>query len=90
MEIILMLATVISPVVLAIIELLKRTVNLPKRFLPLIAVGVGLIVGGLSFPFTDLDLAMRLWAGGLAGLSATGLFEISKNREGSTFDKHDE
>ncbi|TSB46526.1 holin [Alkalicoccobacillus porphyridii] len=80
MEIILILASIISPVVLALVELVKRTVQVPKRFLPLSAVIIGLIVGGLSYPFTDLDLGMRLWAGGLAGLSATGLFELSKKR----------
>ena len=90
MEIILMLATIISPIVLAVIELIKRTINVPKRFLPLLAVAVGLIVGGASFPFTDLDIAMRLWAGGLAGLSATGLFELTKNREGNSLDKRNE
>ena len=85
-----MLATLISPVVLALVELVKRTVNLPKKYLPLLALALGLFVGGLSFPLTDLDLAMRLWAGGLAGLSATGLFELSKNREGTTFDRRKE
>ncbi|MDQ0205830.1 holin [Alkalicoccobacillus murimartini] len=90
MEIILMLATLISPVVLALVELVKRTVNLPKKYLPLLALALGLFVGGLSFPLTDLDLATRLWAGGLAGLSATGLFELSKNREGTTFDRRKE
>ena len=81
MEIILMLATILSPVVLALVELVKRTITLPKRYLPFIAVIIGLSIGGLSFPFTDLELSMRLWAGGLAGLSATGLFELGKRRK---------
>ncbi|MEK4564776.1 holin [Alkalihalobacillus sp. FSL R5-0424] len=90
MEIILILATIISPIVLALIELVKRTIQIPKRFIPLLAVVVGLVVGALSYPFSDLALSMRLWAGTLAGLSATGLFEISKSREGLSFTKKDE
>ena len=31
-----------------------------------------------SISFTDLELVLRLWSGGLAGLTATGLFEIGK------------
>lgn len=82
-----MLATIISPVVLALVELVKRTLAVPKRYLPVIAVLIGLIVGGLSFPFTELEIAMRLWAGGLAGLSATGLFELGKRHKDESEDQ---
>ncbi|SEQ11509.1 hypothetical protein SAMN04487883_10344 [Bacillus licheniformis] len=41
---------------------------------------IGLLIGAAAYPFTDLELVLRLWSGGLAGLTATGLFEIGKNR----------
>lgn len=84
METILIFATIISPVILALVELVKITVNVPRNIVPLLALIVGLMVGAISYPFTDLDLTLRLWAGGLSGLAATGLFEIGNQREGKT------
>lgn len=84
MEAVLLFATVISPVILALVELIKRSVSFPKNYVPAVAFAVGLIVGVVAFPFTDLSLSLRLWAGGLAALAATGLFEVGNNREGMT------
>ncbi|WP_430052224.1 holin [Paenibacillus phoenicis] len=78
-------ASVLSVFVLALVQLVKTTVNLPKNIVPLIGVVIGILVGAAASPFTDLDLVLRLWAGGVAGLSATGLFELGFNRrEGNT------
>ena len=84
MEAVLLFATVISPVILALVELIKRSVSFPKNYVPAVAFVVGLLVGVVAFPFTDLSVSLRLWAGGLAALAATGLFEIGNNREGMT------
>ncbi|MCP3025429.1 holin [Halobacillus sp. A5] len=86
METVLLFASVILPIVSALIQVMKKSVNLPKNYLPLISIVIGLLVGGLAFPFTDLDLTMRLWAGLFAGLSNVGVFELVKKREGSTKD----
>jgi hypothetical protein len=80
-------ASVLAVFVLALIQLVKRTVNLPNNVLPLVGVVIGLLIGVVGYPFTTLDLTLRLWAGGLAGLSSTGLFELAfSNRAGSTKD----
>lgn len=80
-------ASVLAVFVLALVQLVKTTVNLPKNIVPLIGVMIGILVGAAASPFTDLDLVLRLWAGGLAGLSATGLFELGlNNRQGNTKD----
>ncbi|MCL6458870.1 MAG: holin [Gorillibacterium sp.] len=80
-------ATIIAGFVIALVQVVKVTVNVPKNLIPLIGLAIGLLVGLVAYPFTDLDTALRLWAGGLAGLSATGLFELAFNkREGSTKD----
>lgn len=85
MEQVLIFATIILPIVTALVELVKRTISLPKNILPLISLLVGLVIGAAAYPFSDLDLVMRLWAGGFAGLAATGLFELAINkREGNT------
>lgn len=75
---VLIFGTVISPIILAFVQLIKNTLNVPKNIIPLVALIVGLLVGVATHPFTDLDLYLRLWAGALSGLSATGLFELMK------------
>lgn len=78
MDAIFVLGGVISGVVYALVELLKYIDIMPKRFLPLAGVAIGVIAGYLSYPFSDLDTVMRLWAGLVAGLGATGFFELIK------------
>ena len=78
-------ASVLAVFVLAAVELVKRTVTLPSNIVPFVGLVIGLIIGAAAYPFTDLALVLRLWAGGLAGLSATGLFELAfSKREGTT------
>lgn len=78
-------ATLISVFVLALVQLVKNTVNVPKNLLPWIGLIIGLLIGWAAYPFSDLELTLRLWGGGLAGLSATGLFElVLSNRPGGT------
>lgn len=84
METVLVLATVILPILLAVVELIKRTVNIQKNFIPVIALVIGLFIGAAATPFTDLDFVLRLWAGAFAGLASTGLFELGNDRPGST------
>ncbi len=77
-------ASVLVVFVLAGVQLVKQTVNVPKNIMPLIGLAIGLVIGFVSVPFTDLNLTLRLWAGGLAGLSATGLFELAFNKRSGT------
>ncbi|KAB8126890.1 holin [Gracilibacillus oryzae] len=85
MEEVMIFATVILPIVTALMEGVKRSVDFPKNIVPLVSLVVGLLIGAAAEPFTDLDLVLRLWAGGFAGLAATGLFELTFNKRiGST------
>lgn len=78
-------ASVLSVFVLALVQLVKVTVDIPKNWIPFIGLVIGMLVGAAAYPFTDMGLVLRLWAGGLAGLSATGLFELAFNqRDGNT------
>lgn len=78
MEEILILATAISLVVGGIIEAIKRASNVNKRFLPIMAMAVGILVGAAAY-FLDAEIGTRMWAGGIAGLMSVGLFETGKN-----------
>ncbi|MFD1176889.1 holin [Paenibacillus puldeungensis] len=78
-------ASVLSVFVLALVQLVKVTVEIPKNWIPFIGLVIGMLVGAAAYPFTDMALVLRLWAGGLAGLSATGLFELAFNQhDGNT------
>jgi hypothetical protein len=78
-------ASVLVVIVIALVQGVKVSVNVPKNAVPVIGLVIGLLVGAAAAPFTDLDLVLRFWAGGLAGLSATGLFELGFNkREGTS------
>ncbi|GKV64667.1 MULTISPECIES: holin [unclassified Sporosarcina] len=81
---VLIFATVLAPIILALVQLVKKTVNIKNNLVSLIAFAVGLFVGVVAAPFTDLDIVLRLWAGGLAGLAATGLFELMDNQDGES------
>lgn len=80
-------ASVLAVFVMSIVQLVKTTLNLNKNIVPIVGVVVGLLIGAAAYPFTDMDIVLRLWSGGLAGLSATGLFELAFNkRDGNTKD----
>ena len=81
---VLIFATILAPIILAVVQLFKKSFNIKNNLIPLIAFAVGLFIGFAASPFTDLDLVLRLWAGGLAGLSATGLFELMDNQSGTS------
>ncbi|GIN93035.1 hypothetical protein J6TS1_46390 [Siminovitchia terrae] len=42
---------------------------------------LGLFIGAIATPFTELDLVYRLWSGAFPGLSAVGLFEVGSQKK---------
>jgi Bacteriophage A118-like holin, Hol118 len=78
MEEVMLFATVVSPIVIALVQLVKKTAPVSKRYAPLISLLIGLVVGAIAWPFTELDTVLRLWAGGFAGLAGSGLFSLGK------------
>ncbi|MDO6448073.1 holin [Oceanobacillus profundus] len=84
MEQVLIFATVLLPIVTALVEGIKKSISMPVNVIPIISLIIGLAIGSAAYPFTEMDLVLRLWAGGFAGLAGTGLFELVKQREGTT------
>ncbi|MFL6977009.1 holin [Bacillus inaquosorum] len=84
MQDVLIFATVLAPILTALVQLVKKTVKLSTNVIPALSFVIGIGLGAVAYPFTDLDLVLRLWAGGFAGLAATGLFELGAKREGTT------
>lgn len=78
-------ASMLAIFVLALVQLVKKSIKLPRNAVPVVGFVIGLLTGAAAYPFTELDVVLRLWAGGLAGLSATGLFElVFQQRTGMT------
>ncbi|PAF38464.1 holin [Terribacillus saccharophilus] len=78
MEEVMTFASIISPIVIALVQLIKKTVTVNNRYLPLISFLIGFLIGFLAWPFTEVDVVLRLWAGGFAGLAASGLYSLGK------------
>lgn len=81
---VMLFASVLAAIVLAFLQLVKATVSIPKNFIPIIGLVIGLLVGYFGYIFTDLETVPRLWAGAFAGLASTGIFELVKNNPGQT------
>ncbi|KQU19220.1 holin [Bacillus sp. Leaf13] len=84
MQQVLIFTTILAPIVAAVVQVVKQTVNLPNNALPILSLVIGLGVGSVAFPFTDMDIVLRLWAGAFAGLGGTGLYELIAKREGTS------
>ena len=79
---ILAMATVIAPITGGVVQAVKKAVNLNKRYIPLVAMILGMALGAFAY-FMDAEIGLRVWAGGISGLAATGLFELGKNVKGA-------
>ena len=78
----LVIAASITILVTAFIEVVKRTSNIPARFLPITSIVVGIFVAVIVVPFADYDYYTMVIAGAIAGLSACGLFDLTKVAKG--------
>lgn len=74
----LVIAASIAIFVAAAIEVVKRTTNIPTRYLPITSIVVGIFVAIVITPFSEYDYYTMVVAGAVAGLSACGLFDLTK------------
>ena len=76
---ILAMATAIAAVTNGVVHAIKRTKLIPKRYLPVVAIVTGVLLGASAL-FIEMSMVERLWAGGISGLASVGLFELGKNQ----------
>ncbi|WP_088810468.1 MULTISPECIES: holin [unclassified Listeria] len=68
----------------AIVQVVKSTNKIPRHYLPLVSLMIGITVGGLATLIPGAgSISVMLWSGGLAGLGGTGLFEQFTKRDGN-------
>lgn len=82
METIIIFAGVISVLTVALVQLIKKTTTVPDKLMPLVSLVIGLLVGAIALVVpeitADLSVGGHLLAGGISGLSASGLYDIAK------------
>lgn len=73
---VLVFASAFAPIVTAVVQAIKTALNIPSRYIPLVALFIGVLMGAGIQPLVQLDFVHCLWAGGISGLSSVGLFEL--------------
>lgn len=71
-------AAAMTPVILIFVQAIK-TVDLDKRWLPFISIGLGIAVGIVFALASGADLFLYGLAGFLSGASASGLYDSIKS-----------
>ncbi|WP_324730225.1 hypothetical protein VO178_09370 [Lysinibacillus fusiformis] len=79
-----MIAMVMVAIVLAVAEVLKKTFNLNTQYMPITSVVIGFFIGLVLWPLSEYPVYVMLMSGFIAGLTASGTFDLLKTvkREG--------
>ena len=73
-----LVAITLVAIVTAVVEVLKRTFNIPKRYLPIVSIAVGILIAVIMWPLSEYELYYMLVVGLIAGLAASGTFDALK------------
>lgn len=81
------LASALAVIVPLAIGAVKSAFNIPNNVIPLVAILLGAVLGGLSLPlFPQVSVFMLIWAGAIAGAGGVGVREVVTQREGYSKD----
>lgn len=79
MENILAAASVIGAIVVGATQMIKQT-PINNKWLPFLNVLLGVVIGiGWAYSFTQSEVLIYAWAGGLAGMAAGGFYDLKSN-----------
>ena len=76
-----MVAVILAPITTGIIEVVKQTLNINNRYLPILSLLVGIFVAVAIALGTGQDLVQYVLVGIVGGLSASGLYDQGKIKE---------
>lgn len=81
MDTIILYAGVISVLTFAIVQLVKKSTNLPSKLMPLVSTFIGIFVGVIALFIPEitgqLSVGGHILAGGISGLASSGLFDLA-------------
>lgn len=70
-----LVAVILAPITTGIIEVVKQTLNINNRYLPILSLLVGIFVAVAIALGTGQDVAQYVLVGIVGGLSASGLYD---------------
>ncbi|MGE7951954.1 hypothetical protein [Lysinibacillus xylanilyticus] len=73
-----MIAAIMVAIVLAVSEVLKKTFKINNQYMPITSVVIGIFIGLVFWPLTEYPVYVMLMAGFIAGLTASGTFDLLK------------
>ena len=76
-----LMALVLAPITTGMIEVVKRTANIPERYLPLVSLLSGIAIAVLIALGTGQDIVQYILVGVIGGLSSSGLYDQKKITE---------
>ena len=76
-----LVAVILAPITTGIIEVVKQTLNINNRFLPILSLLVGIFVAVAIALGTGQDVVQFILVGIVGGLSASGLYDQGKIKE---------
>lgn len=62
----------------AIVQVLKTSFKIAKRYLPIVSMAVGILFAIVLQPITEFSLYTMAIAGLIGGLAASGAFDLTK------------
>lgn len=76
-----LVAVILAPITTGIIEVVKQTLNIDNRYLPILSLLVGILVAVAIALGTGQDVVQYVLVGIVGGLSASGLYDQVKIKE---------
>ena len=76
-----LVAVILAPITTGIIEVVKQTLNVDARYLPILSLLVGILVAVAIALGTGQDVVQFILVGIVGGLSASGLYDQAKIKE---------
>lgn len=76
-----LVAVILAPLTTGIIEVVKQTLNIDARYLPILSLLVGIFVAVAIALGTGQDVVQFVLVGIVGGLSASGLYDQTKIKE---------
>lgn len=76
-----LVAVILAPLTTGIIEVIKQTLNIDARYLPILSLLVGIFVAVAIALGTGQDIFEYVLVGVIGGLSASGLYDQTKISE---------
>ena len=73
-----MVAMVMVAIVLAVSEVIKKTFKINAQYMPITSVVIGIFIGFALTPLAEYPVYVMLIAGFIAGLTASGTFDLLK------------